>query len=282
MRARWELLLDGLRFPEGPCWSARDGGLYFVEWEGERIWRWRDGRAEVFFAATPGDGPCGLAQDAAGNLWACMYSTPRLVQLDQRGELLRQVDRFRGRPFRGLNDLVVDAGGGLYFTDSGDFEDDWRSGQPAGALYYLPAGGTVQQVDAGLCYPNGLALAADGATLFVCEHRRNCLLCYDVAVDGGLGGRRLFFALDDDCRLPSDLCYGLGPDGMTRDDRGRLWVAHHGGGKLVGVNPDGSLAARLPLPRGVSPTNVAFDPAARAFYVTESECGLLYRLELDE
>jgi gluconolactonase len=275
-----EILLEGLSYPEGPLWSVRDGCLYFVEWSGDRVWALRGDRAEVLWATAPGDGPCGLAQDDDGALWACLYSACQLIRWSATGELLTVLDGGEGRQFTGPNDLVVDERGGVYLTDSGNFDDDWGSGRPAGWVYHVRPDGCVRRVAGGLCFPNGIALSPDGRWLIVAEHRRNRLLRYGVPGEPNteLLGPETWLELDDDCLLPGELTHELGPDGMCWDDRGVLWVAHHGGGKLIGVDASGRVAARVPLPRGTRPTNVAFDPAGRALYVTECELGLLYRM----
>ena len=40
-------IVDGLQFPEGEFWSARDHCVYFVEWAGDRILALRGGKVEV-------------------------------------------------------------------------------------------------------------------------------------------------------------------------------------------------------------------------------------------
>ena len=277
-----EVVVDGLNFPEGAYWSARDGCLYFVEWAGDKVWRLREGKPEVFFTAQPGDGPCGLGRDREGNLWVTLYSSGRVAQLSLSGRVLRLIDGYQGEPFKGPNQLIIDARGGVYFTDSGHFEDDWTTGRPAGSIYYLSPAGDLIQVDAGLCFSNGIALSPDGTRLLVNEHRKNRVLQYDINPDGMLSGRRVLAELDDNCLLPADHAYELGPDGMCRDEAGLLWVAHYGGGKVIALSLEGAVLGRIHLARGRKPTNVALDERARALYVTESETGVLYRIDLTQ
>ena len=78
----------------------------------------------------------------------------RLAKLGPSGRVLRVIDGYKGEHFKGPNDLVIDQAGGVYFTDSGDFDDDWVTGRAAGAIYYLAPTGALRQVDAGLCFPN--------------------------------------------------------------------------------------------------------------------------------
>ena len=164
----FEILAEGLAFPEAPFWSDRDGCLYLVEWTGDRLLAFRDGKLETFFRTEPGDGPSGLFQDAQGNFWMTLYSSGKLACFNPGGERLLVVQDYQGAPFRGPCDLVGETGGGVYFTDSGDFEDDWRTGRPAGAVYYCSPAGELVEIDRGLCFPNGIALSPDEKRL-VCQ-----------------------------------------------------------------------------------------------------------------
>src|SRR3546814_18454763 len=67
--AEFELIADGLRFPEAPV-VMDDGSVIVVEIEAKRITRcWPGGRKDV--VATPGGGPKGLAIGPDGQLYCC-------------------------------------------------------------------------------------------------------------------------------------------------------------------------------------------------------------------
>ena len=272
-------VVEGLQFPEGAFWSERDGCLYFVEWVGDRVWSYRRDVAAPLFELETGSGPSGLAQDAEGNFWACLYGACKLARFSPQGELLGSVEGWQGHLFRGVCDLVLDTVGGAYFSDSGDFDEDWRTGRPAGAIYYLDPAGDLQQIDDELRYPNGMALSIDGGTLYVNEHRANRVLVYDILSGGSVSGKRVHHQLDDECTLEPDLRFELGPDGLCVDDRGVLWVAHYGGGKLVGIGPDGQRLGEIRLEAGRKPTNVAYRADKNLLYVTEAELGVVYQVE---
>jgi len=281
-----EIVARDLAFPEGACWSERDGCLYFVEYAGDRILALRGDDVEIMFKTPAGSGPCGLAQDGRGNLWTCLYAARQVVCYGLHGELRQVLKGYHGRRFRGPNDLVVDPGGGLYFTDSGDFDEDWRTGRPAGTVYYLHPDGVLHRIAGPLCYPNGIALSPDGRRLYVNEHRQNRVMVCDLP--GGSvaawGPIRFgaFCALDAACLLPKAERFQLGPDGMSCDRAGHLWVAHYGRGEIVRIDPAGQVVGRIGLPEGRKPTNTAVDAASATLYATEAECGLLYRVSLRE
>jgi gluconolactonase len=277
----FEILAEGLAFPEAPFWSDRDGCLYLVEWTGDRLLAFREGKLETLFRTEPGDGPSGLCQDAQGNFWTTLYSSCKLVCFNPSGERLLVVDDYQGAPFRGACDLVGETGGGVYFTDSGDFEDDWRSGRPAGAVYYCSPDGKLVEIDRGLCYPNGVALSPDEKRLYVNEHRLNRTLEYFLDEDHRSSRRRVLYTYDQRCLLEAESAFELGPDGLCVDQAGDLWVAHYGGGKLVQIDPAGEIRKTFPMPRGRRPTNVAFRARGQTLYVTEAEFGLLYRAKIN-
>ena len=271
------LLAEGLQFPESPTWSERDACLYFVEWLGDRVWRWAGGQPEVCFSLANGSGPSGLCQASDGTLWLSLFSACRVVQVTAAGQILRSFDGCQGVPFRGPNDIVCTRAGGVYFTEAGDFEQDWTTGRPIGRVVFIPPGGEPRLVDSGLCYPNGIALAPDEGCLYVDEHRQNRILRYRVLEDGGLAGRQVFFQMDANCLLEAERCFELGPDGLCVDRAGVLWVAHYGGGKVAVVSPEGGLLGLLRLPRGRLPTSTAVQGQTGEVFVTEAELGLLLR-----
>ena len=95
----FEILAEGLAFPEAPFWSDRDSCLYLVEWTGDRLLAFKDGKLETLFRTEPGDGPSGLCQDAQGNFWTTLYSSCKLVCFNRRGERLLVVQRLPGGAF---------------------------------------------------------------------------------------------------------------------------------------------------------------------------------------
>jgi gluconolactonase len=275
------IVASGLSYPESPYWSSQDGCLYFVEWMADRVRRWNDRATSLAFETPPGSGPCGLCQDRDSNFWVCLYTAGKLVKYTPAGTMLKGFDRFEGVRFKGPNDLVMDSRGGLYFTDSGDFEEDWVTGRPAGSVYYLSPARQLSQVATGLCYPNGLMITVNGKHLLINEHRKNRILTYIILPGGGLSDPQVLYRLDSDCLLDSGLAYEVGPDGMCLDGQGNIWVAHFGGGKIVAVSLRGRLLGMVRLPRGRKPTNLTYRADTDALYVTEAEFGLLYQIDLN-
>lgn len=135
-----------------------------------------------------------------------------------------------------LNDMVPDSKGGFYMT--------------MGGQYYINPQGVVSG-PYGVNQGNGLALSADGRTLYVTgrlegqEPPRNLrvpagapeptrgLIAYDVQPDGSLRNERQFA--------------WAGGDGMDIDAEGRIYVTGDGGCWVI--SPGGEILGFIPSPR---------------------------------
>ena len=268
------LLLTVDRYSEGVVFDA-DGRGYISH--GETITRFNlDGTHAVW--AMPG-GPNGHKILPDGTHLVCNNAPPAVIKLAADGTpLATVVAECDGQPLRGPNDLTLDLPhGGFYFTDPGG------SGRtsPIGTVHYVAAAGTVSQVAAGLAFPNGIVLTADGTRLLVAESQHNRILEYPVLAPGKLGPQKVFANLP----LKTGPQTANEPDGMCLDTAGNLYVAHYGMGQVQVLGPTGTLLRQydtgLPLT-----SNVAFGGQNRtALFVTgatetDATPGGVARLEL--
>lgn len=175
------------------------------------------------------------------------------------------IDSCDGEPLAGVNEMVADGRGGLYFG-SLDAAAVARGAAPAPAsLYHLDIDGRVRELCRGLRFSNGIALSPDLRTLYHCE-TFNGLFAYPVAEDGSLGeGRRLLKKWD---------C-----DGITVDADGTLWVAGCASPAITCLHPDGSLKEEIAIPGGGA-SNVRFGGADRRdLYVTSVPAGIAEQMK---
>ncbi len=139
---KMRVVRSGLEFPEGPI-VMPDGSVVLVEMRGERLTRIQpDGRAETI-AQLPRGGPNGAALGPDGMIYVCnnggMSFTPPhgtgwvpgpVDPTSYTGGRIERVDPETGRvellhnhcgdvALRHPNDLVFDAAGGFWFTDTG-------------------------------------------------------------------------------------------------------------------------------------------------------------------
>jgi gluconolactonase len=265
MPAAVTVLISGYDSPEGPAFD-RDGNLYFVNWLSSSIVRLTpEGSASEFF--NTGGIPAGLAFHRDGSLYVAdegddIHGVLRIAD----GQATVVVDAYEGTPLNGANDLVFDRDGVLYFSDP------WGSSaeNPTGGFYRYFPDGTLERIDHGLAFPNGVAIAPDGAAVYLAETYRNRILRYPIDSRGAIGPRQDF------ATLPG----GAGPDGMAFDEAGNLYIAHYGGGKVAIFDPTGVMVDQIPIP-GANVTNVAFGgPDRRTLVITDVETASLYRTQV--
>ena len=169
--------------------------------------------------------------------------------------------------FHGLDDLYIDHAGGMYLTDAaGSSVLD-----PIGQLFYRDASGSIRKIVSGLMFPNGVVLSPDEKMLYIDEWAANRILAVPVVAPGVLNtGWSYVFAT---------LHGGHGPDSMTADSAGNVYVAHYGAAEVLAFAPNGDYfgALRLPAGAGNNPTNLAFHNGY--LYITESEKGEIWRVK---
>lgn len=285
MNVPFDVLATGLIYAEGPVWHGpRD--VTFVELGAQRIQRWRDGQVDL--VAVTGGAPNGATLGPDGKLYIAnnggLYplDVDRLAHADDgmTGRIQRvSLDGFvedlltslpRPTPWR-PNDLRFGPDGCLYFTDPGNWEAFTdRTPYQGGALCRVRidgAGAHTSATDrAGGAevvrefgdFPNGLAFSPDWSRLYL-AHSASGMVQVMSFDDGEIGPARPF------CKVPEG-----GPDGITFDSEGRLYVcgsvSDDGGDAIYIYRPDGDLEVRYDLPHDSDPTNLCLGDGG--IYVT--------------
>jgi gluconolactonase len=245
-------------FIEGPSFDA-DGNLCIVDIPFGRIFRISPDRKWTLVVEYEG-WPNGLKIDARGRILVADYMHG-IMELDARaGKMLPILTARNSESFRGCNDLHIARNGDIYFTDQG------QTGlhDPTGRVYRLRTSGQLDcLINTGIS-PNGLVLDPSESVLFVAMTRDNAVWRAPFMKDGSVSkvGRFCF------------LFGPSGPDGMTMDAAGRLFVAHASLGHVLVFAPNGEIVARIKSCAGGSCTNVAIGGAKRdKLYITESVTG---------
>lgn len=245
-------------FIEGPSFDA-SGNLYIVDIPFGRIFRIAPDKSWTQVAEYDG-WPNGLKIDAKGRILIADYRHG-LMELDAKsGEVTPLLRSRNSESFRGCNDLHIASNGDIYFTDQG------QTGlhDPTGRVYRLRTSGALDcLIDTGIS-PNGLVLDPHEAVLFVAMTRDNAVWRAPFMKDGSVSKVGRFCSL-----------FGTsGPDGMTMDKAGRLFVAHASLGHVFVFAPNGECIARIKSCAGPSCTNVAIGEVNRdRLYITESVTG---------
>jgi sugar lactone lactonase YvrE len=225
------ILLDGLRFPEGPRWH--EGRFWFSDMHaGEVIAVSLEGKAETI-VRVEGE-PSGLGWLPDGRLLVVSMQDRRLLRLDPEG-LVEVADLSSLASFH-CNDMVVDGKGRAYV---GNFGFDLHAGEkprPANLILVHPDGRT-EIVAEDLHFPNGSVITPDGRTLIVGESFGGRLTAFTIAEDGTLHDRRVWAQLESAV-----------PDGICLDAEGAVWVASPVGERQVlRVREGGEVTDRIGL-----------------------------------
>ena len=225
----FEVLLDGLAFPEGPRWH--DGRLWFSDMYDHWVLAVDlRGRAERIVEVP--NQPSGLGWLPDGRMLVVSMLDRRLLRLE-RDRRLTEVANLSAVVRSQCNDMVVDDLGRAYI---GNFGFDFAAGEPASPtdLVMIDADGSVRVVADGLIFPNGSVITPDRRNLIVAETFASCLTAFDVEPDGGLARRRAFAQLD-----------GTTPDGICLDAEGAVWFASPGGNEVIRVREGGTITDRI-------------------------------------
>jgi sugar lactone lactonase YvrE len=246
--AELKVLLSGLGIPESPRWH--EGRLWFCNWIGRQIMAVdMDGTAEVMLTRDPASHPMGYSID-----WL------------PDGRLLTTGDKIRRQEPDGsmvtiagqrANEIVVDARGGAYINGA-DFEFVAGGAPKPGYIKLLTPDGHLRQVAGGIEFPNGMVITPDGRTLIISESFAGRLTAFGIDPDGGLSGRRVFAG-------------GLGPDGITMDAEGALWV-QTGGFSIVRIAEGGKVLQRVELEENRAPFALMLGgPDRRTLFICTAE-----------
>jgi gluconolactonase len=253
-------------FLEGPVFDAA-GNLYVTDIPFGRVFRIDAAGQWTQVAEWDGE-PNGakflddrtlLITDYRNGLMACDVTS---------GDVRPYLDRRNSERFKGVNDLIFDREGNLYFTDQG------QTGlhDPTGRLYRLRRDGRLDLLLSNVPSPNGVALSPDERVLYLGVTRGNQVWRMPLLDDGSVSKVGAFFT-----------SYGpSGPDGLAVDAAGRVLVANPGLGVVWVLNHRAEPEIVLRSGTGTSTTNLAFGgPDRRTLYCTESVSGTVLCAQLD-
>ena len=202
---------------ESPLWDAQKQILYTVDIRGKsiRALDWNTGVHTQY--DYPQEIGC-IVLTEKGELLAAMTDGIYIARPDGSLKPVCIPEALKGRRF---NDGKVGPDGRFY-VGSTDY-------QHKGALYRLDHDGTMTE----LLYPvgcsNGLAWSSDGKTLYFCDSPTKLLEAFDFDPSRGLISNR---------RTVMNLPLPVGEfDGMTIDEKNRLWVAVWGSHKVLCIDP---------------------------------------------
>lgn len=262
VRTEWADVNQGGRladsFLEGPVFDTQ-GNLYVTDIPFGRVFR-IDPKGEWDLVAQWEGEPNGMKFLNDTELLVTDYKNGLMRLNIQTGQVQTFLERRNSESFKGVNDLVLDSRGNVYFTDQG------QSGMhdPSGRVYRLSPDGKLDQLLNNVPSPNGIVLSPDERFLFVAATRGNSVWRMPLLSDGSVSKVGQFFT-----------SYGpSGPDGLAMDVSGRLLVANPGLAYVWVLSHWAEPEEILTGPKGASLTNMAFGGKDRkTLYCTDSTNG---------
>ena len=262
VRSEWADVNQGGRladsFLEGPVFDTK-GNLYVTDIPFGRVFR-IDPKGEWDLVAQWDGEPNGMKFLSDTELLVTDYKNGLMRLNIQTGQVKAFLERRNSESFKGVNDLVLDARGNVYFTDQG------QTGMhdPSGRVYRLSPDGKLDLLLNNVPSPNGIVLSPDERFLFVAATRGNSVWRMPLLSDGSVSKVGQFFT-----------SYGpSGPDGLAMDDSGRLLVANPGLAYVWVLSHWAEPEEILTGPKGASLTNMAFGGKDRkTLYCTDSTNG---------
>jgi sugar lactone lactonase YvrE len=248
---------------ETPFWDARDGVLWWIDVQGQRLIRFsmQDDRQDVWnLPSMPG---LVVGRESGGLVIGLEQGLYAFDSMQGLGDRLVAVEA--DDPRTRLNDGKPDTQGRLWF---GSMEKT-GSGAPIGALYRLDRDGRITTIRHEVRIPNAICFSPDGRILYFSDSRSGVLeaCAYDPA-SGEAGPSRPFASYGD----------GDKPDGACVDADGCVWIAVVGGSRVERRRPDGELdtVVELPVSRPTMPMlggadgNTLFITSQRRFLTAEA------------
>ena len=259
-----ELVLDaGATLGEGPLWDACRGVVWWLDILAREVHSF-DPASGADRAWEVGAEVGAAALDEEDRLLLGMPD--RVAAFDPADGSLRTVADLPSGPVPlRCNDCRPDPEGRLWL---GRMAYDEAEG--AGSLVRVERDWTVVTALDRLTCPNGMAWPAAGRWFVFIDSPRRTVDRYPWDPRAGRPGTPETI-LD---LAAMDLPPGAMPDGMAIDAEDHLWLAVWGGGCLLRIAPDGSIAGRVAMPVS-RPTSCAFGgPGLADLYVTSARVGL--------
>ncbi len=244
---------------EGPCWSPRDGALYWVDILTPSIHRFDTSTGQdsevklgtmVSLAIPKATG--GLLVATPGGLMTFDDTTKRLTLLCHPES---------DRPGNRYNDGKCDRMGRLWVGSL-----DMSTAANRGNLFRVDPDGAWKKMDTGFTVANGLGWSPDNKRMYFTDTMRRTIYVYDFdLLSGSISNRRSLITLGVNDGTP---------DGLTVDEEGCLWVAIWDAWRISRYSSQGEelLRIRMPVPR---PTSCCFGgPDLDTLYVTSASVRL--------
>ena len=254
-------------FLEGPSFD-KDGNLYVVDIPFGRIFK-IDPSGQFTLVCEYDGWPNGLKIHEDGRIFVADYKNGIILVDPVKGTVQPVLKGYNSEGFKGCNDLHFAADGCLYFTDQGQT----GLSDPSGRVFRWNE--KTDQLDCLIdCAPspNGLVLDVEEKNLLLAVTRGNAIWRVPLR-KSGTSKVGLFIQLSGG---------RSGPDGLSLDSSGRLFVCHAGLGTVWVFDVLGRPIYGIRAPKGLGTTNCAFGGKNNeTLYITESDTGSILKYQMD-
>ncbi|MBA4188207.1 MAG: gluconolactonase [Planctomycetaceae bacterium] len=234
------------KFTEGPT-SDAEGNAYFTDIPNEKIHK-IDAAGKLSVFREKSNFANGLMVNAKGEIVACEMNGAIVAISADSKERRVITDKYEDKRYNAPNDLVLDAAGGVYFTDPA-FRAPMPLPQGKTCVYYAAADGKVTRLIDDLPNPNGVRLSPDEKTLYVFPSGQKEMMSYPVEGPGKIGKGKVFCALAQAKEGGNG-----GGDGAAVDSKGNIYITSATG--LQVFDKDGKALGTIKFPE--QPSNATF------------------------
>lgn len=238
------------RLGEGPCWSSREGRLYWFDIKGKRL-AWYEPATE---ASGSFNLPMRASAAAARSQGGLLMATEKgLAVCDPDKGTIEVVRPYALPPGFRTNDGKIDPDGNFWWST---MDDD--GGKRPAAVFRTRPDLETERVLEGIHIPNTVSFSPDGKTLYMTDSKLQTIFAHDMA------------DLSKVRRFAHTAGQQGSPDGGAVDVHGYLWNAHWGAWRVVRYAADGrtDMVVKMPVEQ---PSSCAFGgPDMTTLFVTSA------------
>ena len=245
---------------EGAIWHPEKEALMWVDITGGKVFLYKPGKGMVHNIEL--ESMVGTVVPATGDFFAIAAQETGITGIKEDGstEILADFPPDAEENVR-FNDGKCDPHGRLWV---GTMHKQAKQG--AGKLYMLE-GDSLHIKESGVTISNGIVWDTSINVMYYIDTPERCVYAYDYEPETGeISNRRVVI------EIPKEKG---GPDGMTIDAEGKLWIAHWGGHGVYRWDPqNGELLQKIEVP-APNVTSCAFGGEdLKTLYITTAREGL--------